>query len=143
MKNRIICIGNRLLPEDAAGSAVFDYLQRIGVPENIDVIEGGTAGLNLLPLLEQGGRIVFIDAVSGFTDEGDIIVLDQAALTQSDCNPSFGHDIGLPFVLSVLPRVCDGHMPEKIFIVGLEGKCDTLAIEKAAKIGISLAANTM
>jgi hydrogenase maturation protease len=140
MKNRIICIGNRLLPEDAAGPAVFDCLQKFRLPAGTELIEGGTAGLNLLPLLEQVGRVVFVDTVSGFTSDGEIIVLDQAALVRSSTTPQFGHDIGLPYVLSVLPKVCDGELPEEITLIGLEGKCDAQVIEKAAKLSLSVAA---
>ena len=78
MKSYIICIGNRLLSEDASGPAVFDSLQKLSLPQDVEIIEGGTAGLNLLPLLEKGGRVVFVDTVSGFADDGEIVMLDQA-----------------------------------------------------------------
>ncbi len=141
MKSQIICIGNRLLSEDASGPAVFEYLQKIAVPNEIDVIDGGTAGLNLLPLLEKGGRVVFVDTVSGFSDEGDIILLDQEDLLESMTNPHYSHDIGLPYVLSVLPKVCDGKLPEEIILIGLEGECNDALIDKAAQLSISVAVN--
>ena len=50
---------------------VFDRLQEMQpLPAGIELIEGGLAGLNLLPLLERGGRVVFVDAVSGFYRTG-------------------------------------------------------------------------
>lgn len=141
MKSYIICLGNRLLREDASGPAVFDSLQKLTLPEGIEVFEGGTAGLNLLPLLEKGGRVVFVDTVSGFTNDGDIILLDQETVRQSVTNPHFGHDIGLPYVLSILPKVCDGQMPEEIILIGLEGQCNTQVIDRAAKLSVSIAVN--
>jgi hydrogenase maturation protease len=141
VKSYIICIGNRLLPEDASGPAVFDYLQRLTLPRDIEIIEGGTAGLNLLPLLERGGRVVFVDTVTGFTNDGDIILLDQKTLIQSAANPSFGHDAGLPYVLSLLPKVCDGPMPQEIILIGLEGQCDAQVIDRAAMLSVSIAVN--
>lgn len=141
MRSYIICIGNRLLAEDASGPAVFDSLQKLTLPQNVEIIEGGTAGLNLLPLLEKGGRVIFVDTVSGFTDDGEIILLDQKTITESATLPHFGHDIGLPYILSVLPNVYDGQMPEEIILIGLEGQCDAQTIEKAAKLSISTAVN--
>jgi hypothetical protein len=38
-------------------------------------VEGGTAGLNLLCHLEQAKIVVFVDAVSGFTHPGHMVVL--------------------------------------------------------------------
>lgn len=137
----IICLGNRLVAEDAAGPAVFDKLLQINLPREIEVIEGGTAGLNLLPLLERRGRLVLVDAVSGFTSNGDIIVLDQSEITQTLTTPQFGHDIGLPYLLSLLPEVCSGVMPEEIIVIGLEGVCDAETVERAAELSVSIAIN--
>ena len=141
MKSYIICLGNRLLPEDASGPAVFDSLQKLTLPKDIEIIEGGTAGLNLLPLLEKGGRVIFVDTVSGFTNDGEIILLDQKTLMQSATNPRFGHDVGLPYVLSLLPKVCDGQMPQELILIGLEGQCDASVIDRAAMLSVSIAIN--
>ena len=75
--NRIICIGNRFVEEDAAGLAVYDRLLEMDLPSSIQVIEGGLAGLNLLAHLEHGGRIVFVDTVTGFAAAENIVVFDQ------------------------------------------------------------------
>jgi len=139
MESCIICLGNRLVPEDGCGPAVFDSLLEMTLPEGIEVIEGGTAGLNLFPLLERQGRLIFVDSVSGFTSDGNIIILDQYDIIQSLTTPQFGHDIGLPYLLSMFPQVCNGVMPEEIIVVGLEGVCDEETVEKAAKLSVSIA----
>ncbi len=35
----------------------------------------------------------------------------------------FDHGAGLAYLLAVLPKVCDGELPEEIVLVGLEGEC--------------------
>ena len=35
----------------------------------------------------------------------------------------FDHGAGLAYLLTVLPKVCDGELPEEIVLVGLEGEC--------------------
>ena len=140
MKGFIICIGNRFVPEDAAGPAVFDKLQEIlPLPPGIEIIDGGMAGLNLLPLLEQGGRVVFVDAVKGFSGPGTIVLLDQKEIVRNLDACHFDHSAGLAYVLTVLPRVCDGDMPEEIVLVGLEGECTPPVIERAAGLSIAIA----
>jgi hydrogenase maturation protease len=139
MKSRIICLGNSLLPEDASGIAVFASLQRLRLPPEVEVIEGGTAGLNLIPLLEFSGRVVFVDSVSGFTTAGEIIVLERQTLVATVIPPHFGHEVGLPYVLAMLSSVGDGALPSEILLVGLEGSCDPVTIEKAAKLSVSIA----
>lgn len=139
--HRIICIGNRLVPHDAAGSAVFDRLRQRTLPEDIQLSEGGLAGLDLLPLLEQGGRVVFVDAVSGFTGDGQIVVLDQHTLLQQTTEPVYGHDAGLPYLLAMLPHVCEGSLPEEVILVGLEGLCSESVLDEAAELSLAIAAN--
>lgn len=140
MKGTIICIGNRFVEEDSAGLQVFDCIQEMRpLPSGIELVEGGLAGLNLLPLLEQGGRVVFVDAVRGFAQEGEIVVLSYREILQSPGQFRFGHDAGLPYLLAVLPKVCDGELPEDIVLLGLEGRCVAKTLEKAAKMSIAIA----
>ncbi len=142
MRATIICIGNRFFAEDAAGPRVFDRLWAMRpLPAGIELVEGGMAGLNLLPLLEQGGRVVFVDAVKGFTREGEIILLGHQEILQAPDSLRFDHGAGLPYLLAVLPKVCDGELPEEIVLVGLEGRCDAVAIEKAAEMSLAIAAH--
>jgi hydrogenase maturation protease len=99
------------------------------------------AGLNLLPLLEQGGRVVFVDAVNGFTGPGEIVLLDHQEIMCTLSKPHFDHGAGLAYLLTVLPHVCDGELPEEIVLVGLEGECTTQMIEQAAGLSIAIAAH--
>jgi len=142
VKAYIICIGNRFVKEDAAGLAVLGILQRIPqLPPEIEIIEGGLAGLNLLPLLERGGRVVFIDSVSGFRSPGEIVLLNSRDIMRTLDQSHFGHDAGLAYLLTVLPEVCDGEFPEEIVLVGLEGECSTATIERAARLSVAIAAH--
>lgn len=140
MKSCIICLGNRLISEDFFGPAVFDNLQTQPVPCDIEIIDGGTAGLNLLPLLERSGTVVFVDSVSGFGALGEIVLLDQSAVKQGLKRTNFGHDFGLAYLLAMLPKVCSGEIPDKIFLVGFEGECAPQTVDKAAKLALETAA---
>jgi len=137
--NHIICLGNRLVQEDAAGLAVYDMLQSMDIPDDIKIIEGGLAGLNLLPLLEIGGRVVFVDSVSGFVGKGNIVVLNQETLLRETSDPVYGHEAGLPYLLAILPHVYEGRLPEEITLIGLEGMCSSDVIMKAVSLSIAIA----
>lgn len=140
MKSFIICIGNRLLVEDSAALMVFDKLQQRSLPDDITVIEGGLMGLNLLPFLEHGGRVVFVDNVSCFTRMGSLVVLGQEEIIATG-SEHYDHNSSLAYVLSVLPKVCEGKLPEKIVLVGIEGTCTERLAEEAADLSVSIAQN--
>jgi len=148
-KNKIICIGNRLISKDAIAMAVYDFLVLQNLSPGIGIIEGGIAGLNLLGHLENAGNIVFVDTVSGFS-ENQIVVLNQQEII--DCLSTddfhYGHDSGIAYLLSVLPMACDTPLPEAVFLVGLEVKQCTRQgedidkiVKKAAAISLEIARN--
>lgn len=141
MKATIICIGNRFVAADAAGPAVYDRLQQLALPEHVEVIDGGLQGLNLLPLLERGGRVVFVDAVRGFAEPGTVVVLEGTDVAVGEGLEHFGHEAGLGYLLTVLPKVCDGVLPEEIALVGIEGAWSPSLIDRAAGISVRLAVN--
>ncbi len=139
MKSTIICIGNRFIEKDSAGLAVYDYLQALQPKPSVDIIEGGIAGLNLLPLLERGGRVIFIDAVSGFTQPGHVTIIDQEEILTSKTTQHHGHEAGLAYLLTVLPLVAEGDLPTETLLVGLEGSLSGQMIEEAANLSILIA----
>jgi len=117
----IVCIGNRLLTSDDAGPRVYDRLQDTAIPEDVMVIDGGLAGLDLLGLLEGSERAVFVDQVSGFGPRGAVIALTPGDIeATAGEGKGFGHASGLPFLLRCLPRACEPP-PREVAIVGLEG----------------------
>ena len=142
VKSFIICIGNRFVGEDAVGLDVLAILQEMQpISAEIEIIEGGLAGLNLLPLFERGGRVVLVDAVSRFTQPDHIVLLDNHEILNTFDQYHFDHEAGLAYLLAVLPKVCDGEMPEEIVLVGLEGECTTQTINKAAHLSMYIAAH--
>lgn len=60
----ILGVGNPLMGDDGVGVlAVQQMLSRPDLPAGITVLDGGTAGLGLIPLFEQYRRVILVDAV--------------------------------------------------------------------------------
>ena len=116
---------------------VYDQLVSDRLPRDIEVIDGGLAGLNLLRFMHGADRVVFIDAVNGFRPSGGVIVLGAEDASRH-ADTIFGHSAGIAYCLRVLPEVLDGKLPE-IFVVGIEGTTDPERILKAAKMSLKIA----
>ena len=117
----VICLGNRYIPGDDLGCRVFDYLAGISTPPDIEVIDGGLCGLDLLRLVEGKTRVVFADAVVGIAEAGTIVVLNREEV--ADYAGCYGHSAGLPYLLRLLPQLCPPPLPE-ITLVGAQGAVD-------------------
>ena len=135
---RIVCIGNRYRPEDNAGPLVYDHLQAHGVPSGVKLIDAGLAGLDLLRFIEGARRVVFVDAVLGLTRPDEIVLLTGEE-TARYCDGVYDHIAGLPYVLRVLPEVCDAP-PAELFLVGIEGRPSADTIAAAAEVACTVAA---
>ena len=138
MRRAIVCIGNRLVEEDRAALEVYDLLRGQALPEGLELVEGGLAGLDLLPLLERGGRVVFVDQVRGFAAEDEVVVVEREEIVAAGSG-HYGHEAGLPYLMAVLPAVCEGEMAEEVTLVGLEGRCSAQTIARAAAISLAIA----
>lgn len=58
----VMGIGNYVLQDEGFGVHVVRLLAERGVPDGIDLLDGGTAGLHLMGNLEAYDRVVVIDA---------------------------------------------------------------------------------
>jgi hydrogenase maturation protease len=134
---RIICIGNRYRPDDAAGPAVHDLLEAAPLPPGIELVDGGLRGLDLLPLVEGCERVVFVDQARRLGRPGSVHVLtaDEAAGGAA----GFDHAAGLPYLLGCLPHVCAGAVPE-VLVVAVEEGGGGGAVAAAASLATRLAA---
>lgn len=60
----ILGTGNPLMGDDAVGVIAVQRLrEHPALPPGVDVVDGGTDGLGLIPLMELYGRVILVDAV--------------------------------------------------------------------------------
>lgn len=59
---RVIALGNPLRGDDGIGAAVLAELTRYPLPAGIELLDGGTPGLETVLLLQGCHRVLFIDA---------------------------------------------------------------------------------
>ena len=134
MTVRVICVGNRYVEADAAGPAVHDLLRSRCLPEGVELIDGGIAGLDLLRWIEGARRVVFVDAVSGLEATDGVTVLRGAEVASlaEGADAACGHAAGIPALLRLAPLVCDPPLPE-VLLVGVEAGAGPAALARAAE----------
>lgn len=134
---RIICIGNRYIPGDSAGSAVYEHLCRSSIPHDIEVIDGGLGGLNLLGFLEGVETVVFVDNVFYPERFDELILLERSEIIKNAA-AGYDHSAGPGYLISVLPYVYQGNIPH-IFLVGINAEQTQALIKKAAALALKTA----
>jgi len=136
---RVICVGNRYHPEDAAGPLVYDRLALLERPADVEVIDGVLGGLDLLRFVEGAARVVFVDAAWGCETPGGLLLLAGDEV-ERQAPTAYGHMAGLAYLLGVVRHVLDGPVPE-IFVLGIAGAPQRATIEAAARLGLEIASH--
>jgi len=114
----VICIGNELIADDAVGFEVFNRLSGCGA--RLEYCSVG--GIDLLPMLEGETDLIVVDAVQLGALPGTIHVLPWDALPQESSAIS-SHGLGLRETIEIGTALYPGTMPERITLVGIEGRC--------------------
>jgi hydrogenase maturation protease len=145
----VIGLGNPLRGDDGVGVRVVEALRARSLSPDVEVIDGGTQGLGIIPLMEGRERLILIDAANISTAPGQFarFAPDDVRLPGNDRQLSV-HSAGLREALQlaqalhVLPRdvIIFGVQPEQLdWDAGLsqavEANLPPLIAAVAAEIG--------
>lgn len=114
----IICIGNELVADDAVGFEVYNRLSGCGA--RLEYCSVG--GIDLLPMLEGETDLIVVDAVQLGVVPGTVHVIPWESLPYESSAIS-SHGLGLRETIEIGTTLYPGTMPERITLVGIEGRC--------------------
>lgn len=103
---KVIGFGNKYLSDDGIGPIVIEELEKIGFSkyENIEIIDLGTSGTDLIFHIKECPRIIIIDALDAGQDPGKVIKIKEEDIQQY-CNEGLSslslHDLNLADILKL------------------------------------------
>jgi hydrogenase maturation protease len=113
----VLGIGNELLGDDGAGVVAARRLAASPMP-GVDVLDGGTLGLMLLPYIAGRHAVLVLDAVSsGHGTPGEIVVIGDGDVRRGHGVRATAHDVGLVDALSAAELA--GCAPQRVALVGV------------------------
>ena len=98
MKDRILLIGlgNILLRDEGVGVHVIHILkERYHFGPSLEIIDGGTLGLDLLPFLETCDKVLFVDAINFGREPGYVGEIEDDAIPSAFQTKLSVHHIGV------------------------------------------------
>ena len=115
----VLGIGNSLMNDDAVGVTAIEQLQgRYLFPEGVSVVDGGTLGLDLLPLLERVSKLLIIDAIDMGAAPGALFRLAGEEVPRAFASKLSVHQMGVQDLLAVAEL--QGHVPEELVVWGVQ-----------------------
>lgn len=102
-KFALIAIGNILQKDDGLAIFAAQYLEKNYTfhPE-LEIIQGGVEGMNLLNTFAEYDEILFLDALQANEEAGSIFYMPIEALPASPLAQSSAHEVGLIECLGML-----------------------------------------
>lgn len=115
----VIGLGNPLMGDDGLGIAALERLRpQLGDLPGVEFVDGGTWGMNLLPIIEDAGRLILIDAIDVGADPGTAVRLERAQLPRYLATKISPHQVDLRDVLGLAEL--RGTLPANTVALGLQ-----------------------
>ena len=115
----VLGIGNSLMNDDALGVTAIEQLkERYHFPAGVTVVDGGTLGLDLLPMLEGVRKLLVIDAIDMGAPPGALFRLQGEEVPRAFASKLSVHQMGVQDLLAVAEL--QGHVPEELVVWGVQ-----------------------
>lgn len=118
MRVLVIGLGNPLMGDDGIGLAALQRLRERRLPASAELVDGGTWGMNLLPIIESADAVILLDAIRAGAMPGAVVELEGDAVPRRLALKLSPHQIDLAEVLAL--AALRGTLPPRLLAIGLE-----------------------
>jgi hydrogenase maturation protease len=127
--NILVGIGNLLRRDDGVGPIVAQRMSRLTLPDDVEVIDAGTAGTELASLIERRRLVVVVDAIDAGEPPGSIYRLAPESVQPASRAGLSVHDLHFLHALDETRLL--GSSPRRVVIFAVQ------VADKSTGIGLS------
>lgn len=119
MRVVVLGIGNSLMSDEGVGVHALAALeQRYEFADDVDLVDGGTTGMELLPDLEDADHLIVVDAVRVGKPPASVVRMSDEEVPAFFKTKLSPHQIGLSDVLAALRF--SGREPGRVVLIGVQ-----------------------
>jgi hydrogenase maturation protease len=123
----LLGLGSLLMQDEGAGVHAVRYIQEHYETPGLEIVDGGTAGLDLLDFIENRNRLIVVDAVNFGKEPGYIGVLRNEEIPSFFSIKASLHHLGLTDVLAAAQLL--DISPQEICLIGIQPQTLALGLE--------------
>ena len=117
----VLGVGNVLMRDEALGVRTVEELQkRFCFPEEVEFLDGGTAGIELLSHIRDRDYLIVLDAVKSGNPPGTVVRIEGEDVPAKFMTRISPHQLGISDLLAT--ATISGHLPKKMVLFGIEPK---------------------
>lgn len=130
----VMGIGNTLLQDDGIGIHVTELFKSSREEDpDLDVIDGGTIGLSLLPEIEDAGKVIIVDASEIGEKPGTMrIFRNQEIDAQLSGKRRSVHEVALYDLFSA--AAIRGRCPDERVLIAIQPACTEWGLEPTPEV---------
>lgn len=133
----VLGVGNLVMGDDGVGIRVVQQLQReYSFPRSVELVDGGTLGLDLLPVLEGRSHLIMVDAVETGKEPGTCVRLAGEELPIALETKLSPHQMGLKDLLSVARLM--GQSPGEMVLIGVQPGSIQMGTEMTREVSLQV-----
>ncbi|NVN90871.1 MAG: HyaD/HybD family hydrogenase maturation endopeptidase [Desulfuromonadales bacterium] len=133
----VLGIGNLIMTDDGIGVRVVQQLAKhYRIPEGVELLEGGTLGLNLLSDLKGVERLLVVDALETGQLPGTLQRLEGDEIPLAFETRLSPHELGLKDLLTVAAML--GDSPQEVVLWGIQPERLDLGEDLSASVAARL-----
>ncbi|HXV86573.1 MAG TPA: HyaD/HybD family hydrogenase maturation endopeptidase [Gemmatimonadales bacterium] len=132
----VIGLGNPLMSDDGIGLAALQLVREWDIAPEVDLVDGGTWGMQLLPAIEDAGRLLFLDAINTGACPGTLTRLSREELPRFLETKVSPHQVDLKDALAVAEF--RGRLPHETVAIGIQPATVALGMDVSPAAGAAL-----
>jgi hydrogenase maturation protease len=115
----VLGIGNVLLRDEGFGVRVLEYLvANYDFPDDVELIDGGTLGVELIRYVVGAGMLLIIDSINGGAKPGTLFRLADEQVAAHFAEKISVHEVGIQDILTMLQLT--GRTIPRLVVIGAQ-----------------------
>ncbi len=115
----VLGIGNTILTDEGFGVRVVEFLrENYTFPENVQLVDGGTLGVELTHFVIGTQKLLIIDSIDGGVEPGTTFHLRDGEILSHFTQKISAHEIGIQDILTMLE--ISGKKIPRVELIGVQ-----------------------
>lgn len=125
-------IGNVLLRDEGVVARVVEQMQSIHLPREVELVDGGTAGADLLDVICNHRKVIIVDAVDADVPPGTIVRMKPEEINGNASGGISLHELGIVETLQMARLL--GCAPKEVVVFGIKAKQNGYGLKLSEKL---------
>jgi len=133
----VLGVGNVLLTDEGVGVRALKEIERHYIfPENVELLDGGTSGIELLRHIRKRDYLIIIDCMKCSQEPGTVVRVEGNDVPTAFRTRISPHQLGLSDLLAA--AMLTDELPKKLVLYGVEPESIDIGLDLTDRVEASL-----